>query len=87
MILTRGLLELEFFPMPQLDPKQSWFSACIRVDDLDRLFAGFQAAGLSSHNRDVPRLTPPATEPSGLRIFALVDCDGSLIRCIENGSD
>jgi hypothetical protein len=86
MILTRGLLVVEFFPMPQLVPRDSSFSACIRVLDLDRLYADFQAAGLPTDNRSIPRLTPPQTEPSGLRMFALVDGDGSLIRCIDNGS-
>ena len=86
MVLDRGNLQLEFFPMPQLDPKASWFSACFRVDDLDALYEQFRAAGLSSNCRGVPRLTPPQTESSGLRLFALVDPDGSLIRCIENRS-
>ncbi len=86
MILARGPLIIEVFPMPKLDPKASWFSACIRVDDLDRLYADFQAAELPTSDRSIPRLTPPQTEPSGLRMFALVDIDGSLIRCIDNGS-
>ncbi|MEZ5997017.1 MAG: bleomycin resistance protein [Hyphomonadaceae bacterium] len=86
MILDRGPLELEFFPMPKLKPEESWFSACFRVDDLDALYADFRAAGLSGDCRDAPRLTPPKTESFGLRLFALVDLDGSLIRCIDNRS-
>jgi catechol 2,3-dioxygenase-like lactoylglutathione lyase family enzyme len=84
MILDRGPLELEFFPMPELDPTESWFSACFRVDDLDALYAEFLSARLSDNCRDVPRMTPPQTESFGLRLFALVDLDGSLIRCIDN---
>lgn len=84
MILNRGPVELEFFPMPKLDPKESWFSACLRVDDLDALYAAFLAAGLSDNCRDVPRMTAPQVESFGLRLFALVDPDGSLIRCIDN---
>lgn len=34
MILKRGSLTLEFFPHPSLDPAQSWFSCCLRLDDL-----------------------------------------------------
>ena len=86
MILHRGALEIEFFPMPQLDPKQSWFSACFRVDDLDALYQAFLAAGLSDNCSEVPRMTPPQTESFGLRLFALIDPDGSLIRCIDNHS-
>ena len=35
MILSRGPLEIEFFPHPGLDPAASWFSACVRVADVD----------------------------------------------------
>ena len=35
MILRRGTLELEFFPHPGLDKWSSWFSACIRVDEVE----------------------------------------------------
>lgn len=84
MILDRGALELEFFSMPSLNPTESWFSACIRVDDLDALYTAFLAANLTDNCRAVPRLTPPQTDRAGLRMFALVDCDGSLIRCIDN---
>ena len=35
MILKHGDLTLEFFPHPELDPLTSWFSCCLRLDDLD----------------------------------------------------
>ena len=41
LILERGLLEIEFFPYPDLDPASSSFSACIRVDDLAALHHDF----------------------------------------------
>jgi catechol 2,3-dioxygenase-like lactoylglutathione lyase family enzyme len=63
MILQRGSLELEFFPHPELDPKQSWFSACLRVDDLDALYAAFQQSGLPNDCWSTPRLTPPVISP------------------------
>jgi catechol 2,3-dioxygenase-like lactoylglutathione lyase family enzyme len=84
MILSRGPLEIEFFPAPDLVPGDSWHSACIRVDDLDALYAAFRGAGLSDDPRAIPRLTPPRLEPFGLRMFALLDPNGSLIRCLEN---
>jgi len=37
MIISRGPLEIEFFPHPDLNPWESWFSACVRVDDVDAL--------------------------------------------------
>lgn len=84
MILLRGALELEFFPYPDLEPKQSSFSACLRVDNLDALYADFKIAGISANPHDIPRITPPKLEPFGLRMFALIDENGSLIRCIGN---
>jgi catechol 2,3-dioxygenase-like lactoylglutathione lyase family enzyme len=84
MILRRGPLELEFFPYLDLDPGTSSFMACVRVDDLDALYDAFRKASLP--NSGIPRLTPPKTEPFGLRFFALVDGDGTLLRCIDNKS-
>jgi len=34
MILSRGGLQLEFFPYPDLDPTTSSFGSCLRVEDL-----------------------------------------------------
>ncbi len=80
MIMSRGDLELEFFAHPELDPSSSWFSACVRVADLDGLHRAWTAAGLPT--RGIPRITEPMEEPSGLRMFALVDPNGSLLRCL-----
>lgn len=81
MILMRGMMEIEFFPYPDLDPYASSFSACVRVADLDALFKAWQGASLLGYG--IPRLTAPKLEPFGLRMFALVDPNGSLLRCIE----
>lgn len=84
MILTRGRMELEFFPHPDLDPFESWFSACVRVDDLDALFAEWSGLGLATDARTIPRITPVTDRPPVPRMFALIDCDGSLLRVLEN---
>ncbi len=81
MILRRGDLEVEFFPHPELDPAVSWFSACVRVGDVDRLFTEWNGAGLPASG--IPRVTAPADEAHGLRMFALVDPNGSLLRCMS----
>lgn len=86
MIIRRGPLELEFFHMSDLNPKESWFSACIRVDDLDALYADFLKAGLPEDCRSIPRVGKIEVEAHGLRLFALVDPEGSLLRCIDNRS-
>ncbi len=83
MILERGELVIEFVPL-DVDPLASIASCCFRVDDLDTLYADFTQAGLSDSCWATPRLTPPKDEPWGLRMFALVDPDGNLIRCIQN---
>jgi hypothetical protein len=84
MIIRRGSLELEFFPYPDLDPRTSSFMACVRVDDLDALYAEFQKAAWPASS--IARMDAPRTEPFGLRFFGLVDLDGSLLRCIDNSS-
>ncbi|MEM9232605.1 MAG: bleomycin resistance protein [Pseudomonadota bacterium] len=86
MILVRGPFELEFFPMP-IDPKSSWFSACIRTDDLDALYADFEKAGLPDDDTSIPRISAPRAEPHGIRLFYLSDPDGSLIRVIDEAYD
>jgi catechol 2,3-dioxygenase-like lactoylglutathione lyase family enzyme len=80
MILERGPLELEFFPYPDLNPWTSSFSACVRVSDVDALYAEWVSAALPTHG--IPRLTAPKDEPFGLRMAALVDLNGSLLRVL-----
>ena len=83
MILKRGENWVEFFPHPELDPFESWFSACLRVDDLDALHAEFASAGLTD-NPESQHLSPPqpAADPVP-PMFAFLDPDRSLWRCIE----
>ena len=38
MILQHGDLMLEFFAHPGLDPLASWFSCCLRLDDLAEFY-------------------------------------------------
>lgn len=84
MILMRGSIRLEFFSHPELDPATSWFSCCLRLDDLDRFYAVCLAANVPEAHWGAPRLHKPALEDGGLRIGALVDPDGTLIRLIQN---
>jgi len=84
MILKRGGATLEFFPHPELDPLASWFSCCLRLDDLDAFYAVAKAAGLPETCSGEPRLHPPAVEHSGMRIAYLVDPDGTLLRLVQN---
>lgn len=81
MILTRGETQIEFFPHPHLKPEESWFSACFRVEDLDALHDAYGKLGLPGEG--IPRLHPGIQRiTDDLRMFAVVDPDGSLIRCL-----
>jgi len=84
MILRRGGLTLEFFPYPDLDPSQSSFGCCLRLDELQRFYDACLATGLREAESGIPRLAPPRLEHSGLRIAYLVDIDGSLLRLVQN---
>lgn len=83
MILSNGTVTLEFFPYPELNPFESWFSCCLRLDDLDTFYASCKAAGLPEKTIGQPRIQPPKNE-GDMRIGALIDPDGSLIRLIQN---
>lgn len=84
MILKRGKLTLEFFPHPELKPAESWFSCCLRLDDLTAFYGFCVEAGVPERSWGQPRLQQPQQEDSGLFIGALVDPDGTLIRLIQN---
>jgi len=84
MILTRGSIELEFFRYPDLDPATSWFSCCLRLDDLDSFYALCRSANIPETMQGAPRVHKPRLEKSGLQIGALIDPDGTLLRLIQN---
>jgi catechol 2,3-dioxygenase-like lactoylglutathione lyase family enzyme len=84
MILTRGGIDLEFFRHPNLDPETSWFSCCLRLDGLDDFYAICLAANIPEATKGAPRIHKPALEGSGMRMGALIDPDGTLIRLIQN---
>ncbi len=84
MILERGELRLEFFPHLELDPLASWFSCCLRLDDLTGFYAQCKAAGISEANKGYPRLHAPQAQAWGGTMAALIDPDGSLLRLIGN---
>ena len=84
LILQRGGVQLEFFPWPDLDPRENSHGCCIRVDDLDGFVEAIRAAGVPEAREGIPRLVPPQRDISGLTIAYLVDPDGSLLRLVQN---
>lgn len=77
-ILTRGPIELHFFPHPDLNPADCYSGCYVRLLDVDALHAELAAAQLPLHG--IPRLERVADKPWGMREFALVDIDGNLVK-------
>lgn len=77
-IADRGSLEIHFFAHYPLVPAESAFGCYLRVSDVDALHADFAKAGLP--DAGIPRITAIEDKPWGMREFAVVDEDGSLIR-------
>lgn len=83
MILTRGDLQLEFFPHPELDPRSSSFMCCLRVGDVDELYAAVRGSGVPESTAGMPRLHAVRMQEWGLRAGYLVDLDGTQLTLIE----
>lgn len=83
MILTRGGLQLEFFPYPDLDCWTSSFMCCLRVADADELYEAVLGSGVPVGTTGMPRLHPLRMQDWGLRAGYLVDLDGTQLTLIE----
>ena len=83
MILKKEELVLEFFVHPGLDPAESWFSCCFRLDDVESFFQLAMRAGIPNATEGTPRLNHPKKESWGGTVGSLVDIDGTLIRLIQ----
>lgn len=84
LILRRGELQLEFFPLPGLVPEESSFMCSVRVDDVDDLYRRIAAAGVPEQAAGRPRLHPVRRQPWGQRAGFLIDPDGTQLHLIEN---
>ena len=84
LIVSRGGLVLEFYADPGVDPAASDASCCLRLDDVDAFHAVCVGAGVPESHRGWPRVQTPRVEDSGMRIGALVDPDGTLLRLVQN---
>lgn len=88
MILSRNGMWVEFFPHPELKPRESWFSACIRLPRIDALHSEWAALGLWAASDGFPNLGDPMELGGDVpRMFTLGDPDGSLWRVLEMGGD
>ena len=79
-----GTLEIEFFPYPNLDPKQSYFSASVWVQNLDTLNTLYTSwSTLDWSNCAEPTRITEIEQMGQLHIFNVIDVNGSLLRCIS----
>lgn len=77
-ILRRGSVELHFFTHKELVPAESSAGCYIRVKDVESFYRSCSYSQLPS--RGIPRMDVLEDKPWGLREFAIVDPDGSLVR-------
>jgi catechol 2,3-dioxygenase-like lactoylglutathione lyase family enzyme len=78
LILRQARIELHFFPHFDLDPASSYAGCYIRVAEVGAWFESARAARLPEAG--IPRLVPLSDRPWGMREFAIIDPDGSLLR-------
>jgi catechol 2,3-dioxygenase-like lactoylglutathione lyase family enzyme len=77
-ILTRGDLELHFFPHPELRPQECYAGCYMRVAEVDALHSAFAPAALPASG--IPRMERVENKPWRMREFALIDEDGNLVK-------
>jgi catechol 2,3-dioxygenase-like lactoylglutathione lyase family enzyme len=78
VILTRGDLELHFFPHPDLTPTTCYAGCYMRVAEVDALHSAFIPIGLPEMG--IPRMEKVENKPWMMREFALIDEDGNLVK-------
>ena len=76
--MRRGSLSMHFFRHHDLSPSESYAQCYWRVHDVDALHAECRAADLPS--KGIPRLEGVGDKPWGMREFAIVDPNGTLVR-------
>ena len=77
-IVTRGKVELHFFTHRTLVPAESDAMCYIRVSDAEAIYHAFKKAELPREG--IPRQDVLEDKPWGMREFAIVDPDGTLLR-------
>ena len=80
-IMRRDSVEIHFFTHAELVPERSSFGCYIRVQDVASIYTAFGASRLP--RAGIPRMDSLQDKPWGLREFAIVDPDGSLVRIGE----
>lgn len=77
LIATFEGVELHFTLYQNIEPETNEYRCYIRTDNVEYLFNKMKAAGLPSDG--IPRLTHIENKPWGMREYAVIDLDGTLI--------
>ena len=85
MILGLDGMELDFFPHPEINPDESWFSASMRLKSIDAAYEKWRALSVFETGSNRPRLDPIVQMEGAPRMFFIHDPSGSLWRVMESG--
>jgi catechol 2,3-dioxygenase-like lactoylglutathione lyase family enzyme len=77
-IVELGALEIHFFLHETLRPEESAFSCYLRVQDVQAMYDALSVANLPRNG--IPRIEVLENKPWGMKEFAVIDEDGTLIR-------
>lgn len=83
MILKRGDAALEFFPFPDLDPLESSFGCCLRLDDLESFYRLQECRGAGNQRRSAQA---PAAAERVQRSYDCLPCRSGRVAC-PNGAE
>lgn len=84
MILEWRGLWVEFFPHPDLNPAESWFSTCLRLREIETVHAAWLKLDLPTDAPAFPRIgTEVLNFEDAPPMFFLHDPDGSLWRVMS----
>jgi hypothetical protein len=83
MIVDLNGMRVEFFPHPDLKPKDSWFSASLRLPGIDTQHSQWSALDHWTQNAPPRLIQPMQAKDDAPRMFAMIDPDGSLWRVME----
>lgn len=81
---TPGLYDKRGFICHYLD--ENWNGAYIRAEKLGRLHIACSTTDLRCNSNGRPVDRKMIGRPGQPQFFPVIDCNGSLLRCIDNGS-
>jgi len=80
LIVSRGVIELQFRHTPGLDPFSNDATAYVRVPHPEQLHSEWELLGVPLDRATGSRLMPPVDTGNGGREFTLIDLSGNVVR-------